>query len=246
VANYQVAPPPKTFYERPDMQTLITKRTILLQLAALVLTAVVLGIWPQIDVEAARLFVRSDKLFYGVSPTGYLLRSIFYALPLVLGGGILLIWLAARWHAPKWPVPSSRAIGFMLISLALGPGLLVNGILKEVSHRPRPFHVKEVNPYGTWDFRPWYRFDGQCQSNCSFVSGEASASMWTLAPALVAPAPVRALAIGASILLTVATSVWRMALGGHFLSDVLMGALLTSLTVSLLYMAMFRRNGAKE
>jgi membrane-associated phospholipid phosphatase len=232
------------------MQTLITKRTILLQLAALVLTGVVLGLWPQIDVETARLFVRSDKLFYGVSPEGYLLRSIFYALPLVLGAGILLIWLAARWGAPKWQkrwnAPSNRAMAFMIISLALGPGLLVNGIIKEVSHRPRPFHAKEVNPYGKWDFRPWYRFDGQCESNCSFVSGEASSSMWTLAPALVAPAPVRALAIGASILLTVATSIWRMALGGHFLSDVLMGALLTSLMVSLLYMAMFRRTGAKE
>jgi lipid A 4'-phosphatase len=227
------------------MQTLITGRSILIQLAALALTAVVLGIWPQIDVDVARLFVRSDGLFLGVSSTGYLLRSIFYALPLVLGGGLLLIWLAAFWHAPKWPVPSHRAIAFMIISLAVGPGLVVNGILKEVSHRPRPFHVLEVNPHGKWDFRPWYRFDGQCESNCSFVSGEASSAMWTLAPALVAPLPVRALAIGASILVTVATGLWRMALGGHFLSDVLMGALLTSLTVCLLYLAMFRRTGAK-
>ncbi|MDB5532531.1 MAG: Membrane-associated enzyme (Acid phosphatase) superfamily [Hyphomicrobiales bacterium] len=223
------------------MQTLITKRSILIQLAALVLTAVVLGIWPQIDVDVARMFVRSDGLFFGVSSAGYLLRSIFYALPLVLGAVLLLIWLAARWHAPKWPVPSNRAIAFMVISLALGPGLLVNGIIKEVSHRPRPFHAREVNAYGKWDFRPWYRFDGQCESNCSFVSGEASSAMWTLAPALVAPLPVRALAIGASILVTLATGLWRMALGGHFLSDVLMGALLTSLTVCLLYMVMFRR-----
>ncbi|MDF2116886.1 phosphatase PAP2 family protein [Roseiarcaceae bacterium H3SJ34-1] len=226
------------------MQTLISRRSILLQLAALVLTAVVFGIWPQIDVDVARLFVRDDGLFVGVSVTGHVLRNILYALPLVLGGGLLLIWLAARWHMPKWPVPSNRAIAFMLISLALGPGLLVNGVLKEVSHRPRPFHVTQVQGLGgKWDFRPWYRFDGQCESNCSFVSGEASAAMWTLAPALVAPLPVRALAIGASILVTVATGLWRMALGGHFLSDVLMGALLTSLTVCLLYLAMFRHSG---
>lgn len=223
------------------MKNLFSRRSILIQLAALALTALVLGIWSQLDVDAARQFVRSDGLFLGVSSSGYLLRNILYALPLVLGIGLLLIWLAARWHSPKWPVPSNRAIAFMLISLALGPGLLVNGILKEISHRPRPFHVEEVNPYGKWEFRPWYRFDGRCKSNCSFVSGEVSASMWTLAPALVAPLPVRALAIGASILVTAATGLWRMALGGHFLSDVLMAALLTSLMVCLLYMAMFRR-----
>jgi len=33
-----------------------------------------------------------------------------------------------------------------------------------------------------------------------------------------------------------------MALGGHFLSDVLLGALLTSLLITLVYGAMFRRS----
>jgi len=140
------------------MQTLITRRSILLQLAALVLTALVLGLWPQIDVDVARLFVRDDGLFVGVSSVGYGLRNILYVLPLLLGICLLVIWLAARWHAPKWPVPSNRAIAFILVSLALAPGLLVNGILKEVSHRPRPFHSVQVGGLGSkWEFRPWWR-----------------------------------------------------------------------------------------
>ena len=226
------------------MRNLVSCRFILLQLVALALSALAFGLWPQLDVEAARLFVRGDGLFVGATVAGRALRGVLYALPLALGAGLVLVWLAARWRAPRWPTPSNRAVAFMLLSLALGPGLLVNGVLKEISHRPRPFHVREVNELGgKWDFRPWYRFDGQCASNCSFVSGEASAAAWTLAPALMAPPPVRALAIGVSIAVTVATSLWRMALGGHFLSDVLIGALLTGLLVSLLHLAMFRRGG---
>ncbi|MBN9080659.1 MAG: hypothetical protein BGP04_20515 [Rhizobiales bacterium 62-17] len=218
-------------------------RTLLiLQIAAIVLVALIFGLWPQLDVDAARAFVGSDGLFIGATRAGIFVRYVFYVAPLALAIVLLLLWLIAKRRTLRWPVPSNKAIAFIIICLALGPGLLTNVILKEHSHRPRPFHVAEVNKGGIWPFRPWYKFDGQCQSNCSFVSGEASTSMWTLAPALVAPPQIRAVAIAGSIVLTVATSVWRMALGGHFLSDVLLGALLTSLLITLVYGAMFRRS----
>lgn len=214
---------------------------LLLQVAAIVLVALVFGLWPQLDLDAARAFVGSDGLFIGATRLGIALRYVFYVAPLALGIGLLLLWLIAKRRTLRWPVPANKAMAFMVICMALGPGLLTNVILKEHSHRPRPFHTMEVNKGGVWPFRPWYKFDGQCQSNCSFVSGEASSSMWTLAPALVAPPQIRAAAIAGSIVLTVATSIWRMALGGHFLSDVLLGALLTSLLITLVYGAMFGR-----
>ncbi|MDH7797928.1 MULTISPECIES: phosphatase PAP2 family protein [unclassified Beijerinckia] len=214
---------------------------LLLQVAAIALVALVFGLWPQLDLDAARAFVGSDGLFIGATRAGVALRYVFYVAPLALAIILLLLWLIAKRRTLRWPVPSNKAMAFMVICLALGPGLLTNVILKEHSHRPRPFHVAEVNKGGIWPFRPWYKFDGQCQSNCSFVSGEASSSMWTLAPALMAPPPFQAAAIVGSIILTIATGLWRMALGGHFLSDVLLGALLTSLLITLVYGAMFRR-----
>lgn len=218
-------------------------RTLLiLQIVAIALVMLVFGLWPQLDLDAARAFVGSDGLFIGATRAGIALRYVFYVAPLALAIILLLLWLIAKRRMLRWSVPGNKAMAFIILCLALGPGLLTNVILKEHSHRPRPFHVIEVNKGGIWPFRPWYKFDGQCQSNCSFVSGEASSSMWTLAPALVAPPQIRAAAIAGSIVLTIATSVWRMALGGHFLSDVLLGALLTSLLITLVYGAMFRRS----
>ena len=125
--------------------------------------------------------------------------------------------------------PDRRATLFLLASLALGPGLLVNGLLKEVSHRPRPYQSAEFG--GPWAFRPYETFDGDCRRNCSFVSGEAAASAWTLAPALLAPPPLRPLAVAAALVFTAATAILRMAFGGHYLSDCLLAALFTFLIV---------------
>ena len=102
--------------------------------------------------------------------------------------------IAARRFGKTRRGPDGRAIFFLLASLALGPGLLVNGVLKENSHRPRPEQTVEFG--GPWRFRPFDEFDGECRRNCSFVSGEVATSAWTLAPALLAPPPFRVLAVG--------------------------------------------------
>ena len=44
-----------------------------------------------------------------------------------------------------------------------------------------------------------------------------------VAPALVVPPPFRPLAIGAALLFGVGASALRLAFGGHFLSDALLG-----------------------
>jgi len=118
---------------------------------------------------------------------------------------------------------------FLILSLALGPGLLVNGVLKEHTGRPRPYFTEDFG--GQWAFRPYYDFNGDCPTNCSFASGEASTAAWTLAPALLAPPTLRPYAVAAALLLTLATSLLRMFFGGHYLSDVTLAALFTFLIV---------------
>ena len=108
---------------------------------------------------------------------------------------------------------------------AIGPGLVVNLGLKDHAHRPRPIQTSAFG--GASEFRPWYRFDGACQKNCSFVSGEASEAFWMVAPALLAPPPWRGAAIGAALIFGAAASLLRMAFGGHYLSDVVLAALIT-------------------
>src|SRR5262249_28584373 len=122
-------------------------------------------------------------------------------------------------------------------SMALGPGVMANIILKDNWHRPRPIQVTEFG--GQMDFRPWYRADGACKRNCSFVAGEGSSAFWTLAPAIAAPVAIQPYAIGAAVVFGTAVSALRIAFGGHFLSDTLFAALFTALIVLGLHRIMF-------
>jgi membrane-associated phospholipid phosphatase len=209
-----------------------------LTLALTLLTGILFGLAPELDLAAARLFWREGTGFIGVTPTGEMLRSIFFEAPFWIGGAFACGWGLRRLGLPHVWLPSGRAILFLVLSLALGPGLLVNLVLKEHSHRPRPVQTQEMG--GKWEFRPWYRFDGQCQRNCSFVSGEAASAFWTVAPALLTPPPVRPFAIAVALTFGVATSALRIAFGGHYLSDVLFAGLFTLLIILGLYRFLIR------
>ncbi|WP_181704499.1 phosphatase PAP2 family protein [Chthonobacter rhizosphaerae] len=130
-----------------------------------------------------------------------------------------------------------RAALFLVATLALGPGLLVNTILKDNWGRARPRNVVEFG--GDLPFTGPWAMVGHCDSNCSFVSGEASSAIFLLALALVVPAGWRKpVAIG-TLLFAAALSANRIAFGGHFLSDVLIAWLLTLLVMLLVHGAVY-------
>jgi membrane-associated phospholipid phosphatase len=133
---------------------------------------------------------------------------------------------------------SGRAIVLLLASLALAPGLLVNVALKEHWDRPRPIAVREFN--GPDRFVPWWDPRGECRHNCSFVAGEASGAFWTLAPAALAPAPVRIFAYAAAIAFGAAVGILRMAFGAHFFTDVAFAGVFTFLIVWTVHGALYR------
>jgi membrane-associated PAP2 superfamily phosphatase len=138
------------------------------------------------------------------------------------------IALAGTKYLP-WRLPSipARAAVFLTLSLLLGPGLLVNGILKEHWDRPRPVDVTQFG--GTKAYVDWWNPTGACERNCSFVSGEAATAAWMFGPAMLVPVPWRAAALAAAATFTAAMSVLRMSVGAHFFTDVLLGALSTML-----------------
>jgi lipid A 4'-phosphatase len=131
-----------------------------------------------------------------------------------------------------------RVVLLLVTTFALGPGLLVNGVLKEHWSRPRPGAVVELG--GTMRFVPWWDTRGTCKHNCSFVSGEASSAFAMLAPAAVVPPPLQYPAIGAALLYGTMVSVGRVAVGGHFPSDVILAGVLTALLVWILHGSIFR------
>ena len=121
----------------------------------------------------------------------------------------------------------------------MGPGLLVNALLKNQWGRARPRQVDLFG--GEAPYTPVWQIVDHCEKNCSFVSGEASSATWLLALVFLAPVSWRkplAATIGA---LAVSLSLNRVAFGGHFLSDTVLSWLLTFAVVLAVYRAVYVR-----
>jgi membrane-associated phospholipid phosphatase len=82
----------------------------------------------------------------------------------------------------------------------------------------RPVDVTQFG--GTDRFTPWWDPRGPCTENCSFIAGEPSGAFWTLAPAALAPPQWRLLTYGAALAFGAFIGGLRIAVGGHFFTDV--------------------------
>jgi lipid A 4'-phosphatase len=124
---------------------------------------------------------------------------------------------------------------FLVILLALGPGLLVNAVFKEYWGRPRPREIVQFG--GKKQFlQPWQ--NGIAHGGRSFPSGHSSAAFYFSAPFfLLRRRKPRAAALWMTggLLFGILMSIARIAQGGHFLSDNLWAWGIVHLTAVVLY-----------
>jgi membrane-associated PAP2 superfamily phosphatase len=201
---------------------------------------IVFGIRPDLDLAISALFfdpVRKLFALHRTAPVHFIDDVAVWILVLLVAPALIAWLLKAVW--PRSPVPASgRAALFLVATLALAPGLLVNGILKAHWPRPRPIEVVEFG--GSHRFVAWWDPRGTCERNCSFVSGESASAFWSLAPAALTPPAWRALAYGAALVYGAAVSGLRIAAGAHFFTDAVFAAVLTFLVVWLAYRVIYR------
>ena len=221
-------------------------RKVLIAVIVLIAAAsLALAVLPELDLAVSRLFWREGAGFWlsGYAVPQMLRRVSMY--PTIACGVLALVALLAKvvwpWSKPLMP---ARMAAFFVVSLLASSIVLVNVVLKEHWERARPVHVQEFG--GPWTFTPWWRPGDVtgCRTNCSFISGEASGAAWLVAPALVAPPPLRPAALVAVGVYTVAVSALRIAFGGHFLSDTLLAILATLVIVVACHFWFYRRWGA--
>lgn len=207
-------------------------------------TTVIFVSWPEIDRAAARLFVdEGQRFFLEGHPVPRLFNALIDALAVALivfgVGGMAYTGLGRRTLAGHGP----RAYSFIVMSVAIGPGLIANALFKNGWGRARPREIIEFG--GTADFTPAFAFADQCVHNCSFVAGDASLAFATLAVALLAPAATRARWVAVTVLFGALIGFIRIIQGAHFLSDVVFAGIFVSLTVLVLKgMILERRWGA--
>ena len=211
---------------------------LLLVILTGVITGVVFAIDPALDLKIVAYFQAAEwkEVIVPIVPELNALRQhnlVFTAAFFVISMGVLVIKLV--WSRGPMLV-AARAALLVVFTFALGPGLLVNGILKPYDPRSRPVAVMDFNE----PFVQWWDWRGACDNNCSFVSGEASAAYALLAPAVVIPAPWRYAAIGAAIVYGTAIGLIRVAVGDHFLTDIIFAGVLTALIVWLSHGYIYR------
>lgn len=171
-----------------------------------------------------------------------LLRLSFDAICVV----VLALLVRAAWQGHRAAVPA-RLWGFVATVLVVGPGLLANALFKEHWGRARPDAILAFG--GDRVFSPPFLITDQCARNCSFVSGEAAAwaavsiafgvLLWASMPPARRLWLVVVLAVPALL-----AGYLRIAMGRHFLSDVVFAWALCALT-TLVFYAVFRVGEAR-
>jgi lipid A 4'-phosphatase len=131
--------------------------------------------------------------------------------------------------------PHRKVLCYVLLASVLVPGVGVN-LLKLHFGRPRPVHVEQFG--GVLVFSPALVVSGACSRNCSFVSGDAAVGFVPLALALLATHR-RRLWINAAFVFGVTVALLKVMQGRHFLSDVVVAAVLTAAMNYELYQVIF-------
>jgi lipid A 4'-phosphatase len=203
-------------------------------LALFALLALAMFAFPQIDLAASRVFTDASGTFPLQHDRVLLVinRSITWASR--LAGLALLILTIVAWlprFAPRALQQRKRAILFLFVALALGPGLLVNTVIKENSGRARPVNVTEFGGESRFT-RAWEPAD-QCRRNCAFVSGHVAVGAFLFAGWFVAGSRARRAWLAAGIAAGLTIGVGRMLAGSHFLSDVLVAMMLVWIVCAL-------------
>ncbi len=173
-----------------------------------------LVVWPAIDLAASAPFYAPGQGFVLADwmPFRLLHEAPPYLVAVAIAGAIAVA------VAPRWG--SLRAGLFLLLALAIGPGLVVNTVFKDHWGRARPAQVIQFG--GDKRFSPAFVPSDQCDTNCSFPAGDPAVGFFFVSAGFLIPTPGRRrLAIVGAIGLGGMLGLARMAQGGHFLSDVL-------------------------
>jgi membrane-associated PAP2 superfamily phosphatase len=208
-------------------------------LAVAAIVGLTFGFYPQLDLKASALVFEPGRWssFWRDQPASILRDAAMWLVAAIAAPAFIAILLKLVLPRRRLLVPG-RAILLLTITLALGPGLVTNIILKDYWGRARP---ADVVPFGGKEpFLPWWDWRGNCRSNCSFVAGEPSGAFWTLAPAALAPAAWRPAAYAAAVLFGAGVGVMRMALGAHFFTDVVFAGVFTFLLIWTVHGLLYR------
>nr|WP_206171472.1 phosphatase PAP2 family protein [Thiorhodococcus mannitoliphagus] len=193
-----------------------------------------------LDIQAAAAFYHPNSEDAWPESRQPLWLFFYQAAPLLIGllaiGSLAVLGAGSLW--PRFRRVRIHAV-FLLATAVLGPGLIVNAVLKDHWGRPRPHQTLEFG--GTQAYLPPLMV-GESGKGKSFPCGHSSAGFMLGAFFLIwlRRRPVLAyLALLGSIALGILLGIGRMTAGDHFLSDVIWSAVIVyGLALTLYYLVL--------
>jgi lipid A 4'-phosphatase len=230
------APPPAPAHLRR-----IEPLTLTMSLSMLAAVAL-FALWPELDLKVSAFFYHSDiRSFTGdhsapvmAIDEGILLLSRFFVALIFVAFAASFFIRGPRGH--EW----QKRVGFLAAALTFGPGLVVDVGLKDYFDRARPDKIVEFG--GRARYTPAFVPSDQCQKNCSFVSGHASAGFFFATFGFLGGAAARRRWTAIGLVLGGIAGLGRISQGEHFLSDVVFAFYFTWFSAWLVWL-IFRRMG---
>lgn len=198
-------------------------------LACFLISSLLFVKFPGIDLGISTIFF--DKGFYLAGQwKSWIQDSVRYFLCLSVVS-VIGLYFYNRYSKRNLFGIDGKKVAYLLLVLVLGAGMIVNGVLKEDFGRARPRDIVEFG--GSKIFTPAFVVSHECDSNCSFSSGDGAGAFFALALALALSRRravlLSAFAFGAFV------SYSRVASGAHFLSDCVVSFFIMLIVADVLY-----------
>jgi lipid A 4'-phosphatase len=212
--------------------------------ATLVISVALFWYFPGVDLAVSSWFYDPQHGFtLAAWPP---LRGLEASIRWISWGIVLVVAIGTAWlrlrGRPLWRL-DRKALIFLAAATAIGPGVLVNTVLKDHWGRARPYQIEAFG--GAKRFTPAPLPADQCERNCSFASGHAALGFSLVSFAfLLPPSRRRGIAFSAAIGFGALVGLARIAAGHHFLSDVVYAGLIVVATTWLLHRWLVAHDGA--
>jgi len=219
-------------------------KPIILLTSLTTILSILLYINPDLDIEISRLFYDEASKSFPLRKhiISIILYKAIYVLAVGIGGICLLsLFLHLRKIQHKY-LPSKRFLIFILISLILGPGIVVHWGFKDTFERARPVNIEEFGK--TKKYTGPYILSNQ--KGKSFISGHSSMGFFMTALAFYFSGRKRAIAYSAGITFGFISASARVVQGAHFFSDVILSAIITLLIIHICHYFIFSNNKKTE
>tara|TARA_A100001015_G_scaffold311448_1_gene414727 strand:- start:1645 stop:2394 length:750 start_codon:yes stop_codon:yes gene_type:complete len=199
------------------------------------------SIFPELDIKVAKLFffdgVFLSEKYEIIKFVRTFLKNIMILIPVISIIYLLFVYINKKQNiiiTKKYKKLRNIlvSIGF-LIGPIVGCGIIANLYFKDTWGRARPVNIEEFG--GTKIYTPPFIKSDQCKKNCSWIGGESAAAFSFLVGVVILKSSTKL--IYANILFGLTVSLFRMLMGGHFLSDNLFSAFF------MIYLALIYKTG---